>query len=192
MSKSLGNAIGIQEPPQEMYGKLMSISDDLMWRYWTLLTDLRQSEIDTMRNDVVSGTLHPMEAKKRLARTIVADFHSAEASQQADEVWGRQFQQRDVEAISREVEVDLRQVAIADAVSLQKILGDPNYPVHVHMGRLLVALGFSQSRTAADKQVKAGVRVDGAKSAEINLLIPSRPARIPLEVGRQKVIAVFK
>src|SRR6185312_2601066 len=72
MSKSLGNAIGIHEPPQEMYGKLMSINDELMWRYWELLTDLRQSEIDQMRADVASGALHPMEAKKRLARTIVA------------------------------------------------------------------------------------------------------------------------
>jgi tyrosyl-tRNA synthetase len=78
MSKSLGNAIGIHEVPNEMYGKLMSISDELMWRYWTLLTDLRQSEIDAMRASVDAGTLHPMQAKKDLARTITADFHSAE------------------------------------------------------------------------------------------------------------------
>src|ERR1700678_3787272 len=77
MSKSLGNAIGINEPPAEMYGKLMSISDEVMWKYWTYLTDLRQSEVDGLRAEVASGALHPMEAKKRLARTIVADFHSA-------------------------------------------------------------------------------------------------------------------
>ena len=64
MSKSLNNAIGIHEPAQEMYGKLMSISDELMWRYWILLTDLRQSEIDQMQRDVSSGTLHPMEARR--------------------------------------------------------------------------------------------------------------------------------
>ncbi len=64
MSKSLGNAIGIQEPPGEMYGKLMSISDDLMWRYWTLLTDLRASEIETMQAEVAHGGLHPMLAKR--------------------------------------------------------------------------------------------------------------------------------
>ena len=80
MSKSLNNAIGIHEPPEEMYGKLMSISDELMWSYWTLLTDLRQSEIDALKADVASGALHPMEAKKRLARTIVAGFHSQEAA----------------------------------------------------------------------------------------------------------------
>src|SRR6202021_1219497 len=96
MSKSLNNTIGIHEPAQEMYGKLMSINDELMWRYWTLLTDLRQSEIDTMKADVASGTLHPMEAKKRLARTIVAGFHSADAAQKADADWALQFQQRKV------------------------------------------------------------------------------------------------
>src|SRR5271170_4600527 len=78
MSKSLGNAIGINDAPGEMYGKLMSISDELMWSYWTLLTDLRQSEIDQMRADVASGKLHPMDAKKRLALTITAGFHGEE------------------------------------------------------------------------------------------------------------------
>ena len=101
MSKSLGNAIGIHEPPQEMYGKLMSISDELMWRYWTLLTDLRQSEVERMRSDVAAGSLHPMEVKKQLARTIVAGFHSEDAAREADEDWARQFQQRDLSAMAR-------------------------------------------------------------------------------------------
>src|ERR1700761_2070942 len=77
MSKSLGNAIGIHEAPAEMYGKLMSISDELMWKYYTLLTDLRASEIDAMRSEVSGGALHPMQAKKNLAWGIVRDFHSA-------------------------------------------------------------------------------------------------------------------
>src|SRR6202522_490309 len=94
MSKSLGNAIGIHESPQEMYGKLMSISDELMWRYWIFLTDLRQSEIDQMQTEVASGALHAMEAKKRLARTIVAGFHSEEAARKADENWALMFQKK--------------------------------------------------------------------------------------------------
>src|SRR5580658_313946 len=97
MSKSLGNAIGINEPPAEMYGKLMSINDEVMWKYWTYLTDLRQSEVDSLKAEVASGALHPMEAKKRLARTIVADFHSEAAARKADEDWALQFQQRNVE-----------------------------------------------------------------------------------------------
>src|SRR6201992_37260 len=108
MSKSLGNAIGIHESAFEMYGKLMSISDELMWRYWTFLTDLRQSEIEQMQADVASGALHPMEAKKRLARTIVAGFHSEAAARKADEDWAMQFQQRNAEAVAEEVEGDFK------------------------------------------------------------------------------------
>src|SRR5579863_3909118 len=85
MSKSLNNAIGIHELAAEMYGKLMSISDTLMWSYWTLLTDLRQSEIDHLRAEAESGAQNPMEIKKRLAQTITAGFHSeAEAARAAE------------------------------------------------------------------------------------------------------------
>src|SRR5438270_777069 len=96
MSKSLGNAIGIKEPPLEMYGKLMSISDELMWRYWTLLTDLRTEEIEGLKSKVTSGALHPMQVKKDLARRIVADFHSAAAAEAAEENWAKQFQQHEI------------------------------------------------------------------------------------------------
>jgi len=102
MSKSLGNAIGINEPASEMYGKLMSISDELMWKYWVLLTDLRQSEIEAMRAEVAAGKLHPMEVKKQLARTIVAGFHGEAAAKSADENWARMFQQKE---FSEDVEV---------------------------------------------------------------------------------------
>src|SRR6201996_7381654 len=94
-AKSLNTAIGIHEPPQEMYGKLMSINDEIMWRYWTLLTDLRQSEIEKMKSDVASGALHPMEAKKLLGRTIVGGFYSEEVAREADEQWSRLHQQKD-------------------------------------------------------------------------------------------------
>src|SRR5579863_4661965 len=91
MSKSLGNAIGIHEPPLEMYGKVMSISDAMMWRYYELLTDVQVAEIEKMKRE-----LHPMDAKKDLARIIVADFHSAEAAERAAEDWARQFQKDQV------------------------------------------------------------------------------------------------
>src|SRR5579863_6749509 len=106
MSKSLNNAIGIHEPPQEMYGKLMSISDELMWKYWTLLTDLKQSEIAAMQADVAAGALHPMEAKKRLARAITAGFHGEAAAESAAENWAKMFQQK-------ETAEDLEEVAVA-------------------------------------------------------------------------------
>jgi tyrosyl-tRNA synthetase len=189
MSKSLGNAIGIHEPAQEMYGKLMSISDELMWRYWIFLTDLRQSEIDQMQADVASGALHPMEAKKRLARTIVADFHSEEAARKADEDWAMQFQQRNVEAVAEEVAVDLRQVAVA--ASLETALNDVNSPVDIHVAKLLVALGLKSSRTEAERQVTAGVNIDGVTSSEKLIRLEKRPARIAIRVGKRAKIAVI-
>ena len=94
MSKSLNNAIGIHEPPAEMYGKLMSISDALMWSYWTLLTDLRQSEIDHLRAEAESGAQNPMEIKKRLAQTITAGFHSEAEAAHAAEDWARVHQHK--------------------------------------------------------------------------------------------------
>ena len=113
----------------------MSISDELMWRYWVFLTDLRQSEIEKMQQDVASGALHPMEAKKLLARTIVAGFHSEAAARKADEDWAMQFQQRNVEAVAEEAVVDFRRVVRADAVSLEKVVHGA-MPAHVDVARL--------------------------------------------------------
>src|SRR3981189_1155310 len=96
MSKSLGNAIGIHEAPLEMYGKVMSISDEMMWRYYELLTDVRSEQIVAMKKDAADGKAHPMALKKELARTIVADFHSAEAAAKAGEDWAKQFQMRQI------------------------------------------------------------------------------------------------
>ena len=190
MSKSLGNAIGIDEPAPEMYGKLMSISDELMWRYWIFLTDLRQSEIDQMRADVASGALHPMEAKKALARTIVTGFHSQEAARKADEDWAMRFQQRNVEATAEEVVVDLRQVAVA--ASLDLALSDQSHPVDMNVAKLLVALGLKSSRSEAERQVTAGVNIDGVTSSNKTIHLEKRPARIAIRVGKQAKIAVIE
>jgi tyrosyl-tRNA synthetase len=189
MSKSLGNAIGIHEPAPEMYGKLMSISDELMWRYWTFLTDMRQSEIEKMQADVASGVLHPMEAKKALARTIVAGFHSEEAARKADEDWAMRFQQRNLEATAEEVVVDLRQVAVA--ASLDLALNNQSHPVDINVAKLLVALGLKSSRSEAERQVTAGVNIDGVTSSNKTIHLEKRPARIAIRVGKQAKIAVI-
>src|SRR6266568_523798 len=103
MSKSYGNAIGIKEPPFEMYGKLMSISDEMMWRYYELLTDVQMVEIERMKREA-----HPMQAKKDLAARIVKDFHSEDAAAKASEDWAKQFQKdevpEDVEEVSASIE----------------------------------------------------------------------------------------
>jgi tyrosyl-tRNA synthetase len=180
MSKSLNNAIGIHEPAQEMYGKLMSINDELMWRYWTLLTDLRQSEIDAMRAEVAAGTLHPMEAKKRLARTIVSGFHSEEATQAADENWARQFQQKsdDVEGLEE------AHVAMAE-------LGR-DAEGRIRLSRLLTAAGLAASSTEADRKMKEGaVRVDGEVYRQAHLTLNGN-TRLTLRVGKRAKIAVIE
>jgi tyrosyl-tRNA synthetase len=191
MSKSLNNAIGIHEPPQEMYGKLMSINDELMWRYWTLLTDLRQSEIDKMQADVAGGTLHPMEAKKMLARTIVAGFHSQEAAREADENWARLFQQKDTTAVTAEVSVDLATIAMGNPAQVELALKDPSVAAHINLAKLLVALGMKTSRTEAEKQVTAGVNIDGTTTTQKFIALPVRPARLTIRVGKQAKIAII-
>jgi tyrosyl-tRNA synthetase len=167
----------------------MSISDKLMWRYWTLLTDLRQSEIEQMQANVASGALHPMEVKKRLARTIVAGFHSEAAARKADEDWALQFQQRNVEGVAEEVTVDLKQVAVA--ASLELALKDQNYPIDINVAKLLVALGLKSSRTEAERQVVAGVNIDGVTSSEKVIRLEKRPVRLAIRVGKQARIAVI-
>ena len=182
MSKSLNNAIGIHEPPQEMYGKLMSINDELMWRYWTLLTDLRQSEIDAMRADVASGALHPMEAKKRLARTIVGGFWGSEAAQGADEQWARQFQQKsdDVEGLE-EIRIPYAEIAGS---------GDGH---SIRVPKLLVRAGLASSGAEATRKLaEKAVRIDGETVTEPGIEVVLLPARMMLRVGKRAKVAVVE
>jgi tyrosyl-tRNA synthetase len=128
MSKSLGNAIGVNDPASEMYGKLMSINDDLMWKYYTFLTDLPHSQIDAMQAEVAAGSLHPMQAKKNLAHSITADFHSPSEADQAAESWATQFQQKGVADDAPEVSIGRNQARTnftTDAVSTMPIDQQP-------------------------------------------------------------------
>ncbi|MEE8348554.1 MAG: tyrosine--tRNA ligase, partial [Acidobacteriota bacterium] len=95
MSKSLGNHIGINEPPQEIYGKVMSASDQQMWHYYQLLTDLSQDQVQTLKSKVESGSLHPMQAKADLAFGMVTDFYSEADAREAQEYFARVFQNRE-------------------------------------------------------------------------------------------------
>jgi tyrosyl-tRNA synthetase len=179
MSKSLGNAIGINEPPAEMYGKLMSINDELMWKYWVFLTDLKQSEIDQIRAEVVAGQLHPMEVKKRLARTIVAGFHGKPAAQSADENWARMFQQK-------ETSENLEEVTIA----LADITGpDPN---QIRLPKLLVQLGLAASGAEANRKItEKAVKLDGEPAEAALVSVSVLPARIVVRLGKRAKVAVI-
>src|SRR4029077_20051834 len=94
MSKSLGNYVGITEPPVEMFGKLMSIPDDLMWQYYELITDRTPAEINALKSEVAGGKLHPMDAKMRLATEVIAAFHGQDAANKAAENFHRVFRER--------------------------------------------------------------------------------------------------
>jgi tyrosyl-tRNA synthetase len=179
MSKSLGNAIGINEPPAEMYGKLMSISDDLMWKYFFLLTDLRGSEVESLKDEVAAGKLHPMEAKKRLARTITADFHGEEAAASAAENWARMFQQK-------ETAEDLEEVAVA----FSDVAG-PDGSQQLRLPKLLVHLGLAASGAEANRKIaEKAVKLDGESAVGALVPVADLPARIVVRLGKRAKIAV--
>jgi tyrosyl-tRNA synthetase len=159
MSKSLGNAIGIHEPPLEMYGKVMSISDDMMWRYYELLTDVRAEQIAAMKSDAASGKAHPMALKKELARSIVADFHSAEGAAKAAEDWTKQFQRGGVPEDVEEVEVYLPDVTAPSAAEFQEALAGET---RIKLDRLLAKIRLADSIGDASRKIRQGaVKVDG-------------------------------
>jgi len=179
MSKSLGNAIGIHEPPLEMYGKVMSISDHMMWRYYELLTDVRADQIAAMKGDAASGKAHPMALKKELARGIVADFHSAEAAAKAAEDWAKQFQKGGVPEGVAEI-----------VVSIGEIGGsvDANGMALLRLDRLLVRCGLAESGADAVRKLKQGaVRVENQTvgKSEPRILLQIAPRKHSLRVGKQ-------
>jgi len=178
MSKSLGNAIGISEPPAEMYGKLMSISDELMWKYFLFLTDLKQSEVDALRGDAAAGKVHPMDVKKRLARSITADFHGEEAAKSADENWARMFQQK-------ETSEDLEEVAVAFA----EVAGPE--PMQIRLPKLLVHLGLAASGAEANRKIaEKAVKLDGEAAGGAMISVAALPARIVVRLGKRAKVAV--
>jgi tyrosyl-tRNA synthetase len=153
MSKSLGNAIGIHEAPLEMYGKLMSISDDMMWRYYELLTDVSMADIAKMKSDAASAAAHPMTLKKELARKIVADFHSADAATKASEDWAKQFQKGETPETLEEVSINLSDVRGSGSSES----GEP-----LKLDKIIARAGLASSTTEANRKIKEkAVRVDG-------------------------------
>ncbi len=136
MSKSMNNYIGVTESPDEIFGKAMSVSDDLMWSYFTLLTDLRPDEIDAMRAGVAEGRIHPKRLKMDLARQLASDFHGAEAGAAAEAEFERRFAKA-----AGPVQAD----TVACPV-----------PVPDGVASLLVALGLAPSKNVARQKLKEG------------------------------------
>jgi tyrosyl-tRNA synthetase len=152
----------------------------MMWRYYELLTDVRTEQIAQMKADAASGRAHPMALKKELARSIVADFHSAEAATKAGEDWAKQFQK---DQVPEEIETAL--VAFSEVANRE---GDG-----VRLAKVLVKIGFAASTSEADRKIKEGaVSVDGVKT--ISPVVKAQAGAKPtVRLGRKikKVVLAF-
>jgi tyrosyl-tRNA synthetase len=168
MSKSLGNYVGINEPPAEMFGKLMSISDDLMWRYYELLTDLPTQEIDARKRAVQGGSFRPIDVKKSLAGIIVSDFHGQEAARVAE----------------HRFEVEVQKKSVSQFVDVH-----PSYrlPQPRELFRFLVDQGVFSSNSEAQRKIKEGaVYVDAGHPGPVTWVRLSDPAaKLRLEPGQR-------
>jgi len=162
MSKSLGNYIGITEAPEVMFRKVMQVSDDLMWRYYELLTDKSLAEIEAMK-----ASMHPMDAKTQLGKIIVADFHSAADADAAAEVFAAVVRRK-------EVPTEIETVTMPEGVAVDGA---------VRLDKLLAKVGLAPSVSEAARRIKAGsVQVNGQKVEE--QLLKNVPAELLIQVGK--------
>jgi tyrosyl-tRNA synthetase len=170
MSKSLGNYVGVTDAPQEMFGKLMSISDDLMWRYYLLLTDLTAAEIDGLKARVASGSLHPKAAKVDLARRIVSEFHDAGAADLAAAEFERVHARGELPSDLKVVEVDFGGEAMRA------------------LSRVIVDAGLAASTSEASRKIQqGGVKLNGERLSDPKRRLSVADLPVTLQVGRQAV-----
>jgi len=173
MSKSLGNYVGISESPQQMFGKLMSISDDLMWSYYEVLTDFEDRVMVRLKEEVRTGVLHPMDAKMQLAHTIIANFHGEAAARAARDEFQRVFRERQA----------------PENVPEKKL--QRSGPTRV--STLLFISELAPSRSEAERLIKQGAveidnhRVDDVKK-ELDL---SQPVSLLLRAGKKKFVRII-
>jgi tyrosyl-tRNA synthetase len=174
MSKSLGNYVGVTDPPSEMFGKLMSISDDLMWKYYTLLTDLGPEEIVQLRNRVLAEEAHPKQAKVDLAKRIVSDFHSAADADRAAETFERRF-------AKKELSDDL-----------------PEHEAHYgpegskRVATIMVECGLAESASDATRKIEqGGVKLDGNRLTDARARLGPPVSSVVMQVGRRAVRIVL-
>jgi tyrosyl-tRNA synthetase len=170
MSKSLGNYVAITEPPQEMFGKLMSIPDELLWSYMELLTDRSPAAIAALRANVASGAAHPMRVKSELAQEIVAGFHGIPAAARAAGQFHRIFQERQ---------------APEEAPQFSVPGGPPR-----RLAALLAESGLAPSRAEAERLIKQGaVEVDGQQISDVRHEVKLEPASTLLvRAGKRKFL----
>jgi tyrosyl-tRNA synthetase len=171
MSKSLGNYIGVDEAPSEMFGKVMSISDDLMWKYYTLLTDLSPAQVIERQHQVSSGVLHPKQAKIDLAKIIVSDFHAADEAERAAAEFERRFAKKEISV---------------DALTTFTVSIGPDGSRRV--SSVMVECGLAASASDATRKIEqGGVRLDGTRLMDAKARIDAATTDFTLQVGRNAV-----
>jgi tyrosyl-tRNA synthetase len=172
MSKSLGNYIGITEAPGEIFGKIMSIPDGLMWSYYELLTDRTPQEIAALKQEVAGGAVHPMDAKMRLAQEVIAGFHGQDAARKATQNFQRVFRDRQAPE-----ESPVKKLARSGPTRIST---------------LLLICDFAPSRSEAERLIKQkaveidGVTIDDPRK-DIDL---SKPADFLLRAGKKKFVRI--
>jgi tyrosyl-tRNA synthetase len=197
MSKSLGNYIGITESPTDIFGKLMSIPDDLMWTYYDLVTDRTPREIATLKTEVASGAAHPMDVKMRLAQEVIAGFHGEEAARKAAEHFQRVF--RDRQAPAEMNEVTLKRMPMGHAVRRKTASGSSSHMVTdlsngpEKWSRLLAHLGEVLSASEAERLMKqGGFEINGTvtkdPSCKVNL---GEPGSYEVRAGKKKFLRII-
>lgn len=169
MSKSLGNYIGIEDTPNEMFGKIMSISDELMWKYYELLTDLSISEISNLRSEISNGR-NPRDLKVDLAKLVIADFHSTDEAAAAEEDFVKRFVQKEVPD-----EIEEKQIAAGTYI----------------LSQLLADTGLAASKGEARRLIEqGGVKVNNEKASAANAEITINNDGVLLQVGKRKFLKV--
>jgi len=197
MSKSLGNYIGITEPPADMFGKIMSIPDDLMWTYYELTTDRTPQQITALKNEVSSGSLHPMDAKMRLAEEIVSGFHGPDPARKAAENFQRVF--RDRQAPQEMKEIVLKRMPMGISVrSTSGSTTSSHMAAGISVGpeklsKLLAYLGEAGSASEAERVMKqGGFEVNGSlvkdPAYKIDLSLPNS---YEVRLGKKKFLRLI-
>jgi tyrosyl-tRNA synthetase len=192
MSKSLGNYVGITEPPQEMFGKLMSIPDELMWTYYDLVTDRTPSGIAALKKGVSSGAAHPMDVKMRLAQEVIAGFHGQEAARKAAENFQRVFRDRQIPAAMTEIRLNARPPVLS-----VRFIGDSSVvrtmditglsTTQEKWSRLMTSLELTPSTAEAERIIKqGGFEINGSLVTDpASKLELSRPGSYEVRVGKK-------
>ena len=167
MSKSLGNYIGISEPADAIFGKVMSVSDTLMFRYYELLSDLSLAEIATMKEDIAAGRIHPKAAKVRLARELVARFHSPAAADQAERTFEQVFARHEIPDEIDEILMDTSETEI-------------------WVPKLLLDAGLVKSTSDGRRMIQQqAVTIDGEKVIDSNTTVPTTGTLL-FKVGKRR------